>query len=264
MSTNTLTPPSTQPVSLPTVRVSDIIYTAYRLAGILADPGVIPSPEETTDGFNTLNAMLDDWNSQRFMIFTIIRYLFSFVSNQQSYQIGPGAADWNFPRPPRIEGVSVVLENDPTLPLEQPIAMLSWQNFQRISVKTILSPIPYACYYDQQNPIGNLWFYPVPEGPLNYVALYVWQTIAAIQTVNDKIIFPPAYLRCIEYNLAVELAARFPLRQKMSPITVKIAEQSMRNVKSLNMPTLDMTIDRAALPGRQGIYDWLSDSLRWP
>jgi hypothetical protein len=262
MSTQLVTPRSTQPPQLPTVRVSDIIYTAYRLAGIL-EVGVTPAPEEYSDGFNALNAQLDDYNSQRLWIFTIVRYLFNFVANQQSYQIGPGAKDWNFPRPPRIEGASVVIVESPNLPIEEGIALLTWQNFQQITVKGITSPIPYAMYYDQQNPIGNCWFYPVPEAPLNQVALYVWQTIAPLQTLNDKIIFPPSYLRAIQYNLAIELAARFPSRQKLSPLTLKIAKESIMNIKSLNMMPLDMSIDHAALPERAGLYNYFDDSLRY-
>jgi hypothetical protein len=258
--TNILTTPTIQPPSMPTIRVSDICYVAARLAGIMPEAGTGLAPEESTDIFNALNALLDDWNSQRLMSRWIVRYLFNFVAGQQVYQIGPGAADWNVPRPERIETASIVIVSSPNLPLEQVIAPCTYENYQRISVKTIQSTIPFAYYYDQQFPIGNVYFYPVPAGPVNQVALYVWQLFGAVQNQTDQVSLPPSYLKALQYNLAIEIAARFPNRQKLSPITIKIAAETLRNIKSINTPIEDMTVDTAALPITSGVYNYLSDS----
>jgi hypothetical protein len=262
--TNVLTPLTPQPPSIPTVLVSDVLYVAARLAGIMPEAGTGLSPEESTDAFNAFNAMIDDWNSQRLMSRWIVRYLFEFNAGQQFYQIGPGAADWNVPRPERIETASVVITNSPTLPLEQVITPMTYENFQRISVKNVESTIPFAYYYDMQFPIGNVYFYPVPAGPVNQVAIYVWQLLGALQSYTQRVSLPPAYLRAVQYNLAIELAARFPLRQKLSPLTLKIAMESLRNIKSINTPIEDMTVDRAALQSAGGVYDYLSDTFRYP
>jgi hypothetical protein len=243
--------------------VSDVIYTAYRIAGILADAGITENPEELNDGFNALNAMLDAWNTQRLFCYTIIRYLFNFVTNQQSYQIGPGAADWDFPRPVRIETASCIITNTPALPVEQILTPLTYEGFQRITVKQVQSPIPFSYYYDQQSPIGNVYFYPVPNNlqQANQCALYVWQLIPAFQSTNAVVQFPPAYLRAIQYNLAIELADRFPLRQKLRPGVEMKAMQAIREIKSLNTPIEDMRVDPAAAAGGgNSIYNYLSDS----
>lgn len=262
--TNVLTPPGQTPPSYPATYVTDIIYTAYRLAGIIPDAGTQPNPEEFSDGLSAFNAMVDDWNSQRLFSRWIVRYLFEFVAGQQVYQIGPGAKDWNFPRPERIETASIVITQSPDLPLEQVITPMTYENFQRISVKTVSSSIPFAFYYDEQFPIGNVYFYPVPAGPVNQVALYVWQLLAPLQSLDQAIVVPPSYTRAMQYCLAVELAARFPLRQKISQLTLGTAKQSVMNIKSINTPIEDMTIDRAALQIKGGIYDYLSDTLRYP
>lgn len=261
--TNIVTPAIPQPPSIPTILVKDVLYVAARLAGIMPEAGTGLSPEESLDAFNALNAMLDDWNSMRLMSRWIVRYLFEFNAGQQVYQIGPGAADWDFPRPERIETASVVITSSPNLPLEQLMSPCTYENFQRIAVKTIQSTIPWAYYYDQQFPIGNIYVYPVPAGPVNQVALYVWQLFGALQTYTQQVSLPPAYLRAMQYNLAIELAARFPNRQKLSQLTVKIAKDSLMNIKSINTPIEDMSIDPAALPGWGGlVYDYLSDSVR--
>lgn len=260
---NDITRPTSQPPQLPITTVRKVVYTAYRIAGILADAGVTQNPEELQDGFDTLNAMLDGWNSQRLMIYTITRYLFQLVSGQQSYSIGPGAADWDFPRPPRIEVASCVIISDPNYPLEQPIAPMTYQQWQTLPVKSTTSPIPQSFYYDQQFPIGNVFFYPVPsaqDSGTNQVALYVWATIPALQGFDQEISFPPQYLECIQYNLAVRLAERFPLRQKMSPSAAKRAEDTLRTVKSLNTVVVISKIDPAACSQSGSVYNWQSDT----
>ena len=257
-----ITPPGFQPPSIPPVKVSDVIYTGYRIAGILTDAGVTENPEELTDGFNALIAMLDDWNSQRLMVYTINQLTFNFVAGQQTYQLGPGAADWNFPRVPRIEQASVIITNSPTLPLEQALAPLTVQQWQRIPVKNTQSSIPQAYYYDAQFPIANFSLYPIPSNDesVNQIRLYVWNLFQNFQSVSQQIAFPPSYLLAIQYNLALELAARFPLRQKLSPWSVQRAAQAIRNIKSQNEPTLDMRCDPAACPSDGGIYNYLSDT----
>jgi hypothetical protein len=246
--------------TLPNTTVADVIYAAYRIAGIIPDPGINPNPDETTDAFGALNAMLDDWNTHRLLVYQIQRVVKNYVAGKASYAIGPGAADWDMLRPPKIEQASTIINTDPTLPLEKPIAPLTWQLWQQVSIKATPSPLPTAFYYDAGFPIGNISFYPVPADSNYQVALYLWTLISPLQTTAQAISFPPAYLRAIQYNLALELADRFPLRAKPSPRTIEVARQSLQHIKSLNTPMLDMRCDAAAL-GRPGLYNWLTDQV---
>ena len=260
---NVITAPTGQPPQLPVTTVARVIYTAYRIAGILPDAGTTQNAEELQDGFETLNSMLDAWNAQRLMIYTISRYLFQLVAGQQVYQIGPGAADWDFPRPPRIEVASCVITSEPNYPLEQAIACLTYQQWQTLPSKQTQSPIPQSYYYDQQFPIGNVYFYPVPtaqDSGTNQVALYVWNTIPAFQTTDQQVSFPFAYLKLIQYSLAIELAARFPLRQNLSPIAVKMAAEAMQTVKSLNTAVVISKLDPAVVSSTGALYNYLSDT----
>ena len=64
-----------------------------------------------------LNQMLDAWQIDRLLVFTIAIQDFPFVSTKQTYTMGSGG-DFNVPRPARIERASIVLLSNPTNPLE--------------------------------------------------------------------------------------------------------------------------------------------------
>ena len=52
--------------------VEDILYTAYRFAGIL-NMGQTMSPEMIQDGLRTANSFLDGLKTERLMVFAIDR-----------------------------------------------------------------------------------------------------------------------------------------------------------------------------------------------
>src|SRR5690242_5956509 len=91
--------PGTQYTSL------DLIKSALRLAGVLGT-GETPSAAEGQDALVILNQMLDSWNAERLMIYTVARQVFSLVANKQAYTLGSGG-DFDTPRPPKIEYVSI-------------------------------------------------------------------------------------------------------------------------------------------------------------
>jgi hypothetical protein len=256
------TPPQFQTPSLPRTTVSKLIYTAYRISGVLENAGTGENPEELQDGFDTLNALLDGWMIERNMIYAIADYIFTLVANQEAYTIGPGG-DWNFPRPPRIEVASVIYPNNTNYPVEQLIAPVTYQKWAQIPIKQTQSPIPTTYYYDQKFPLGTVHLYPVPvpqNSGMNQVKIYVWEEFPYFQNVEQQVTFPPMYLKALQYNLALELALRFPLRQKMSPDAKMLAMESLRVIKSLNAPMLEMRCDPAVVPLEGGQYNWLSDT----
>jgi hypothetical protein len=53
--------------------VSDILYAAYRIAGILGAAGRGYSTEEESEGLKVLNSMIDSWKAERLMVYAILR-----------------------------------------------------------------------------------------------------------------------------------------------------------------------------------------------
>src|SRR5271154_5020111 len=104
----------------------DLIKSAMRVLNVLAS-GEEPSGAEAADGLGILNQMLDSWQIERLMIFTIQRVVndingnpFNLVSGQQVYKVGLGG-DFNIPRPPRIARIGIISLNNTQQPLELPL-----------------------------------------------------------------------------------------------------------------------------------------------
>ena len=240
------------------VTFSDIAKAALRSVGAI-EPGEEPTAAEMQACLFTGNQMMDSWQAQRLMIYSINRLVFQPLTLQQTYTVGPGG-DISIPRPPRITSVSVISQPTSTNPLELPLEMLDDQQWQDIPVKSTTGALPQSCYDDDNFPLRGLNFWPVPVQNIQF-AIYIWQTLTQFADTNTTLYsFPPAYLRAIRYALAVELAAEFPGDPELVPLVVKLAEQSIDVVKSLNRPSMRMACDPALVnPSSSDLYNWLTD-----
>jgi hypothetical protein len=235
------------------MRVYDLLYVSHRIAGILGAPQRTLSQAEIADAFDALNAMLDSWNTERLMIYSITRQVHPLVASQQIYTIGASiSASFNTTRPPTIEKASILDEPLSAQPRESPIEIVTALQWQNIPIKTTLSPFPDMLWYDAAYPLGKIHLYPVPS-ETNSLVLYPWTQFSQFAAVTDTVAFPSAYLRAIQYNLAVELAPRYP-STRMSPMVIPMAIEAKAAVKNLNAPILDLACD-SALIAHGGAYD---------
>jgi hypothetical protein len=216
-------------------------------------PGRTPSPSEVDDAFYALNALLDSWLLERLLVYEIGRNVQTLNAGQQTYAIGTGAADFNVARPLRIEKAGLIYQGNPSQPLELGIQILTVEAWGNIPVKNIQSPIPLSLWYDAQFPVGQVNFWPIPS-VTQQVALYLWNQIGQFTDITTPLNLPPGYLRALQYNLAVELAVRFP-RTQMNPAVAQIAMDAKAKIKAINTPFLDMSCDIALL-GRSGVWDY--------
>lgn len=247
--------PGFTPVTVTPPVTGDIIYSAYRIAGILRGPKRGLSPEEIQEGLECFNDIIDNWNIQRYSILSITRQVFNMKASQSVYEIGPTAADWVTPRPPKIEEASTISLQQPVQPLEIPLAILTFDQWQLIPQKNILSTWPQALWYDpaQQwlpNAKVNVW--PVPSIN-NQIAIYAWSQIAQSVSAETPLLLAPGYKKALQYNLAVELCPRWRIPVS-SDVRLGFIE-SFKEVKSSNLPTLDLRCD-PALVGTQGYWNY--------
>ena len=214
--------------------VFDLIYQAYRIAGVLNAPGRNYSPEEYADGLSVLNAMIDEWNTEQIMIPSIRKDGYPLIANQQLYQIGPGATapDFNGTRPNRIDYAGYVISAGTDAPLELQLQILSVGEWVKLQKKNFTDTLVRKLYYENSVPFGkvNLWPTPAAAGSLN---LYTWQQLSQYTLGSTTVIVPQGFLRALEYNLAVELAVREP-RNKMNPLAVEIAKESKAQIMAFN------------------------------
>lgn len=235
----------------------DLISSALRLIGVLADAEQ-PDAAMGQIGLGVLNDMIDSWNADRQAIYTISSNDFPLVLGQQTYTLGPGG-DFDIPRPARIEGMSSILLNDPSNPVEVPMSMFSVEQWQtEVPVKIVTGNFPQICYDDGNFPLRNLNFWPIPTLQQNSVRIYGWQALPA-ETLFSDITFPPGYGEALKYNLAGRLAPEYSVQP--SPIVVTLAVQSYARVKTMNAPDLSLRSDLSPYPAG---YNYKADLFGIP
>jgi hypothetical protein len=230
--------------------VLDIIKPAFRIAGLLGAPGRGLSPEEQTEGLEVLNAFLDYLKVDRCSVYAILRALFTLTPGKGVYTIGTsGTPDINAERPVRIDRASFVFTNI-TPNIEIPLQVLNEQEWQAVMPKSLTASVPSKLYYEPFVPNGtiNLWAIPTVAYKM---ALYLWQTVNEFAAITDPLVIAPAYRMMLQYNLAVQLAERYPERQQISGTAVQRAKATLAEVRRANAPALLMRCESGSL-GTQG------------
>jgi len=240
--------------------VGDLIAVAFRIAGLMQAPGQTLAPAEAAEGLQVLNDWLDWLKIDRLAVYAIERTLFTLVPNHGAYAIGFGAgADIAAERPVRIDRASFVFTNV-TPNIEVPLEVLNEQEWQALSPKSLTSATPTKLYYESSFPNGivNLWAVP---NVAYQMALYLWQSVNQFLTVNDPLVVVPGYTLAMEYNLAVQLAERYPERQRIAQSSVERAISSYAMIKRANAPVLLAQCESGALGLRdRGSYNIYSNS----
>lgn len=237
------------------IAAQDIINSALRLI-IALQSGEVPSAAESQDALFILNQMIDAWNAEQLMIFVIQREVFSLVSGQQVYTMGPGG-NFNTARPAKIDRISVINFYNPPQPLELPLDYITQQEWQNVPVKSIQSALPQLVWDDQAFPLRNLSYWPIPNSTPLQTAIYDWVALSYFQNLTNQFIFPPGYVEAIRYNLALRLAPEWGATAR--PDVVALAEQSKSRVESINAPIVDLRCDPALVTANQSLYNWITD-----
>lgn len=236
-------------------RAQSIIDSALRLCNIQASGEITPAAM-SADSLTVLNDMLDSWNAERLIIFTVNRQVFSLTPGQQTYTLG-ASGDFNVARPPAIERASIISLANPLQPLELPINMLTEAQWQAIPVKNIQSTLPLNVWDDGGFPLRTLSYWCIPSTSVQ-AALYTWTGLNQAALLSTILVYPPGYAKAIRYNLAVDLCAEYG--KPLDPTVASIAMSSLASVKRLNAPMVDLVCDAALLYTGPGTYNWLTDN----
>lgn len=243
-------------------KVSDILYAAYRLAGVLTAPGRGYSDDELADGINALNSMLESWSIDPLQIYTFNIDSRPLVAGQQTYTIGVDpsgltTADFSLPRPTKIESANVIVDGG----IRYPIQLLNDAQWAAIRLQRVGPSWPTKLYNDGAFPFSTLYLWPIPASGYS-LELYTWAALPQFSAPTDIVSLPPGYRRAIEYNLALELAARTP-RAQLTPLVQQIATESKAAVLSLNAPSPLMSADPAVFGGtaRDSAFNWMTGNL---
>lgn len=249
--------PSTPDGSIFTTALS-LITRALRLINVVAS-SELPTSDEANDALTTFQEMIDSWNADRLAIFTTGYADYSLTLGKQAFTLGPGG-DFNANRPSKIIGMSAILLQNPSNPIEVPMEMYTmwdWQN--KIPVKNVPGSFPQVCYDDGGMPLRTLNFWPIPTYQTNNVRIYSWTSLTWPATLQTLLNFPPGYAKAFRYNLAVELASEYGAQ--VPPEVAQIAAASLAQIKTQNAPDLEMVSDLLLTPAG---YNWKADLFNIP
>lgn len=190
---------------------ADVIYLAARQAKILKRPQGGLSPSWMTDALTFLNATVDEWQALFRYAWTTTFTLYTLTPGHTPYNLGPGLSSPDFatvnnqPRPPRVEGCALVLNNI-SPPVDSPILNIrdrQWWLYQRI--KGLTTNVPTDLYYEPDFPNGQLNFWPVPNFAYQ-IRLETWVALVQFAATSSAFVAPPGYLNALSLSLAEILA----------------------------------------------------------
>lgn len=238
---------------------ADIIRLVLKDTGVLG-VGQTASAEDTNDCFDTLNMMLGEWASKRWLIYHLLDL--SIVSTGAiSYTVGPGGDidTGTMQRPDRLEDGNffrqLITASSPNK-IDYKLRLLeSREDYNKIGLKQ-LTTIPQYIYYDAAYPLGIVYPWPVIQATLYELHILVKAQLSQFANLADSINLPSQYYGAIRYNLACRVRPMYQLPP--DPQLIALATDSLSTIRNMNAQVPRLTMP----PGlnRGGRYNIFSDS----
>lgn len=203
---------------------NDIINPALKLLGVTTQ-GESPSSSESADARAALNAMLNNWSTERLNVFYVYNFTGSISNGTNNYTIA-AAGTWATARPVRIEAANVIVSS-----ITHPLEIITVSEWAAIKEKGASSTIALKLYYDQNSPTGKVYLWPTPSASAT-IDLWLYSALPEFADLVTEYNFGTGYTRAMIYNLAVEVASMFGAN--LRPEIVEIANQSKAAIRMLN------------------------------
>lgn len=202
-----------------------LIERAMRLIGAI-EPGESPTTAELTDGLTALNAMIESWQTEKLVVYSLTDTSFTLAAGDASYTLGP-SGDFNLtPRPFKLENCFIRASN-----IDYPVQLVDQERWYAIPDKTTSSEIPSMGYYEPTLPTGTLQLWPRPTTD-HSLHVVTWTPVSSFASLSTTVSLPQGYERAMAYNLAVEFAPEFQL--VAPPNVERIAMDSLAAIKRAN------------------------------
>lgn len=224
--------------------VSDLIRSSMRLIGAIAT-GETPTAEEANDGLLVLNDMLENWSTETLSVWGSSNQTFALVPGQRTYTIGVGG-NWNTDRPIDIDDAYMTFSG-----VDFPVKVISQEEYNEINLKSMQQPIVERLLYVNENPLGLVTVWPVPN-QANNITLTMNRILDFPVALSDVLTGPPGFTKAIRYCLAVEMAPEFGV--EASPTVVAVAADAKGDYKRANMPLVVAQYDAALTVPQVALY----------
>jgi len=212
-------------------KVREIVQDALIELGAQAPADAMPA-EDASYALRALNRMIQKWNTEELMIYTINRQLFPITVGQQVYTIGIGG-NINIPRPVKIEMASILIQTAAANPVELPLTELTDQDWWNTPVKNVQSAYPTQYWLTGNMPLNEMYLWPIPTNASSELVLYSWGKTEAFVSLNDDVILPNGYEEALVTNLAVALSNSYGIQPGPALIARAIASKS--DIESINI-----------------------------
>lgn len=229
----------------------DIITAALQdLSAIAIDE--TPTAIEANNALTYLNRMINTWNAQEFMIYTVQNQIFPYVSGQQIYTMGVGG---NFNTTAYPETIEKAYTVDPQGNNYAMQVATNFDEFSDIITQYTQSQLPNLLYNDNNYPLANLTFWPIPNNTGWSVKLWWWQALTSFATLDTVVSLPPGYEEALEFNLAGRLAPKY--EKSISPELAAGMADSLSIIKRKNTRIQTLKYD-PTLTTRGRVFNWLT------
>lgn len=238
---------------------NEICLGALGLVGAI-DPQDPPDPAMMADAFRRLNTMMGSWSLQRLTIPVEAREVFPLISGKGTpsnpYTYGP-TGDFVSSRPLKLNACGLLLNTNPSQPVEMPRAVITDQDYQQIRIKTLPNQLFTQVYYNATfaNGLGTVNLYPVPDNALNSIVFYRDAQLGKFTTPTAIYELPEGSEEPIEYNLAKRLLDVYSVDVQRKQNILDIARSSLAIFKRSNMPMFDVPCDPLFTPTWSHGYD---------
>lgn len=143
--------------------VNDIVIAALKKSGVLG-LGQPAGGSDVLDAQNDLMDMWAEWNVKTWLTFDKLDMSFIADGRSTPYTVGPAGNFAVTQRPDRVEAAYLRFLNTGSLPVDQPLSQIfARESYANVALKTMVS-FPKAYFYDTASPLGNIFFYPFPQG----------------------------------------------------------------------------------------------------
>jgi len=198
-----------------------------------------------------LNRMLDSWNTDGKLVWTVNFQQYNIVPNLQPQTIGPGQGATYFAaqRPVKIVNANIILNPNTNNAIRQPLNLRDadwWANKRAFAVQGTL---PTDLYYEPDWPNGSLYLWIVPT--IAYLLeLETWTVLSQLQ-LNSAFCLPPGYLDAVIYSLAEALCPSFAM--PWTPGLEALKKVALRRIEGLNTASPLLQTSDFGVPKTRGM-----------
>jgi hypothetical protein len=235
-----------------------LIALALRDAGIIG-VGQTALAEDVNDMFTRLNFLLAQWQRKRYLVWGLENL--SIVSTgAKSYSVGPGGDIPTPVRPDRLEDGNFfrqLVQSSPNQVDYQLELLESWEDYNRITLKQLVTFPEFIFYDPAPYPLGQLYPWPVPQANIYEIHILVKRQLSEFAALTEKLIIPNEYFQALYLNLAV--IARTAYRLPMDEVLVQRAKESMQVIRGANTALARLRMPASLV--RPGVYNVFSDQI---